>query len=101
MGIPAGALEQVFERYARIESGPARHIEGTGLGLPIVKQIVEVTGGAVNSPSEGPDLVEGVASLSKVGIIRTSIRRDGTRPGRNHDSPPRLRARVQHRRSQV
>ena len=45
MGIPEDALEKVFERYSRIESGATRHIQGTGLGLPIVRQIVDMHGG--------------------------------------------------------
>lgn len=45
MGIPEDALERVFERYARIESGATRRIQGTGLGLPIVRQIVDMHGG--------------------------------------------------------
>jgi len=47
MGIPPEALETVFERYARIESTSTRYIAGTGLGLPIVRQLVEAHGGRV------------------------------------------------------
>ncbi len=47
MGIPADAVEAVFERYVRVESQATRSIRGTGLGLPIVRQIVELHGGRV------------------------------------------------------
>jgi signal transduction histidine kinase len=47
IGIPSHALEQVFDPYSRIESGTTRYITGTGLGLPIVRQIVQMHGGQV------------------------------------------------------
>src|SRR5207244_1416903 len=40
MGIPADKLETIWERFGRVESPKTRGIQGTGLGLPIVKQIV-------------------------------------------------------------
>jgi signal transduction histidine kinase len=50
-GIPASAIESVFERYTRVES-TARYVQGTGLGLPIVRQIVQMHGGTVWVESE-------------------------------------------------
>jgi signal transduction histidine kinase len=47
MGIPKEALESIFERYGRVESIATRHIQGTGLGLPIVRQIMQLHGGTV------------------------------------------------------
>jgi signal transduction histidine kinase len=45
LGIPAGSLEEVFERYSRLHTTKARTIQGTGLGLPIVREICKLHGG--------------------------------------------------------
>jgi signal transduction histidine kinase len=47
IGIPKEALDSIFERYGRVESRATRHIQGTGLGLPIVRQIIQLHGGTV------------------------------------------------------
>ncbi|HLQ05673.1 MAG TPA: ATP-binding protein [Verrucomicrobiae bacterium] len=47
MGIPVDRLESIWERYSRIETDKTRGIQGTGLGLPIVRQIVTMHGGKV------------------------------------------------------
>ena len=39
-GIPADALERLFERYTQIDSSTARVSGGSGLGLPISKELV-------------------------------------------------------------
>ena len=52
MGIPADMLESIWERYSRVDSDTTRGIQGTGLGLPIVRQIVQLHGGRVWAESE-------------------------------------------------
>jgi len=52
MGIPANQIERIFDRYSRIQSTDTRTIQGTGLGLPIVRQIVQLWEGKVWATSE-------------------------------------------------
>ena len=51
--IPADDLDHVFERFYRVEKSrdPARG--GAGIGLAIVKQLVEAAGGTVGAESRG------------------------------------------------
>ena len=52
MGIAADQLEKIFDRYSRIDTTQTRSIQGTGLGLPIVRQIVQLSEGTVWATSE-------------------------------------------------
>ena len=53
LGIPPEAIPRLFEKFYRVENTDRRGIRGTGLGLTIVKQIVEVHGGRVRAESAG------------------------------------------------
>jgi signal transduction histidine kinase len=56
VGIDPPALDRIFEPYTRIETATGGHVTGTGLGLPIVRQIVTLHGGRVwaeSVPGEG------------------------------------------------
>lgn len=50
-GIPAGDLPHVFERFYRVEKSRDRARGGAGIGLAIVKQLVELGGGRVGVES--------------------------------------------------
>jgi two-component system sensor histidine kinase BaeS len=50
-GIPPGDLDHVFERFYRVEKSRDRARGGAGIGLAIVKQLVEAGGGRVGAES--------------------------------------------------
>lgn len=52
IGIPAESVEYIFERFYRVDKSRARASGGSGLGLSIVKAIVEKLGGHVSVASE-------------------------------------------------
>jgi two-component system, OmpR family, sensor histidine kinase BaeS len=52
-GIPAADLPHVFERFYRVDKSRDRTHGGAGIGLAIVRQLVERAGGRVGVDSEG------------------------------------------------
>ena len=50
-GIPAADLPRVFERFYRVEKSRDRARGGAGIGLAIVKRLVELSGGGVGAES--------------------------------------------------
>ena len=58
IGITAEALPRIFQAFVQAQGGTARRYGGTGLGLPISKQLVELMGGdlqVTSSPGIGSE----------------------------------------------
>ena len=48
IGIPEDRIETVLTPFEQIDNGLQRRYEGTGLGLPLARSLVELHGGALN-----------------------------------------------------
>jgi signal transduction histidine kinase len=55
IGIPADKLEAIFQEFTQIDSSTTRKTGGTGLGLPISRQLVGMHGGRLWAESSGVD----------------------------------------------
>ena len=54
IGIPEHEAHNLFDRFYRIEQGAQRKRKGTGIGLYVVRSIVQAHGGRVGARSDGP-----------------------------------------------
>ncbi|GCD09876.1 ATP-binding protein [Clostridium tagluense] len=57
IGIPKDKLEFIFERFAQIDKSTSRQNEGSGIGLALVKSLVEMHHGEIHAKS-----IEGLGS---------------------------------------
>ncbi len=55
-GIPADLLPHLFDLYVQAETSSERQHGGLGLGLALVKSLIELHGGTVRASSPGPGL---------------------------------------------
>jgi signal transduction histidine kinase len=54
IGLPPDQLERVFELFTQVDSSRDRAQGGLGIGLSLVRQLVELHGGTVGASSDGP-----------------------------------------------
>ncbi|WP_437535637.1 ATP-binding protein [Sorangium sp. So ce726] len=50
-GIPSDELPRIFERFHRVHGARSRSIEGTGIGLALVQELVKAHGGSLRASS--------------------------------------------------
>ncbi len=82
-GIPASFLPYVFDRFRQAEGGTTRRHGGLGLGLAIVRHIVELHGGSVEVASEG----EGRGATFVVRLPDGGARMDAAPPAISPSKP--------------
>jgi PAS domain S-box-containing protein len=52
IGIPADRMDRLFKTFSQVDASTTRRYGGTGLGLAVCKQLVELHGGAIGVESE-------------------------------------------------
>lgn len=52
IGILPAHQKKIFQRFAHIEASGARSLEGMGVGLPLVKELIEIHGGSITVSSQ-------------------------------------------------
>src|SRR5262249_10011032 len=55
IGIPRGSLDNIFDMFSQVDRSIERSTGGLGIGLALVKGLVEMHGGQVTAESEGED----------------------------------------------
>jgi PAS domain S-box-containing protein len=80
IGISPQFLPLVFERFRQADAGTTRKTGGLGLGLSIVRHIVEMHGGSVHVASEG----EGKGATFRVRLPLMIVHAAGIRESREH-----------------
>ncbi|MGE0559865.1 MAG: ATP-binding protein [Burkholderiales bacterium] len=53
IGIPEDSLTRVFEMFSRLDGAKQKYADGLGIGLPIVRRLMEAQGGSVKAFSAG------------------------------------------------
>src|SRR5690606_41468636 len=52
IGIPPDEIDRVVDRFYRVDHRDNREYEGSGIGLSLVKELVELHGGSISVTSE-------------------------------------------------
>ncbi len=65
VGVGEKHIPHLFDRFYRVDNGRTRKTGGTGLGLPIVKKIIDTMGGSISVHNRSTGGLEFVFTLKK------------------------------------
>jgi PAS domain S-box-containing protein len=85
IGIPAESLDNIFDMFSQVDRSIERSTGGLGIGLALVKALVEMHGGTVSAASEG----EGRGSTFTIRLPLAE-----PKPATRRDSPEGMRGRA-------
>jgi len=75
IGIPPSNLQTIFEMFSQVEGALSRSQGGLGIGLSLVKRLVEMHGGRVEAYSDGPGRGSEFVVRLPIVVERTYARR--------------------------
>lgn len=61
IGIPEQYLTRIFDKFMQVDPTSTRKYQGTGLGLTITRNLVEIMGGTIEASSKGENLGSTIA----------------------------------------
>jgi len=76
IGVPTERRDRLFKKFSQADASTTRKFGGTGLGLVIVKQLIEAMGGSVRLHSDG----EGKGTTVSLSIARAASTGEGPVP---------------------
>lgn len=86
IGIEPEMLSRIFDLFTQVRHSPDDHAAGLGIGLALVRQIVEMHEGQVSAASEGPntgtEITISLPALKEVDMLRATDRPFNERSGR-------------------
>ena len=85
MGIPADLVPKIFDLFSQVHQKSASPHSGLGIGLALVRRLVEMHGGTVSASSQGPGHgTELAVRLPVIGVQSTLV----SGPGGESKKPP-------------
>jgi PAS domain S-box-containing protein len=85
IGVPAHEMPRLFERFHRIENARSRSNEGSGIGLALVRELVELHGGEITAQST---VGEGTAFVIRLPFGTGHLPADALASPASPTSPP-------------